>query len=58
MTAECYYKQCPFHSIHTIPDDGPFCYEPKCLATEQKMVEWQKERNEELKAKGLPSEKD
>ena len=31
MTSECYDTKCPFHSCHTSPDDGPFCYEVGCI---------------------------
>lgn len=54
MTTECYYKQCQFHSSKTDPDDGPYCYEPKCQATESKCNQWQEERDAELTKKGLP----
>jgi hypothetical protein len=37
MTIECYYSDCPHHSFHDGEDDGPFCYESKCLATEQEI---------------------
>ncbi len=30
MTIECYNDQCQFHSTHTAPEDGPFCYEEAC----------------------------
>ena len=35
MTIECYYKHCKYHSIHTDPEDGPFCYELECRASEE-----------------------
>lgn len=37
MTIECYYSQCPKHSTHTDPDEGPFCFESECIATEQEI---------------------
>jgi len=30
MSILCYDGSCPFHNCHFIPDDGPFCDEPKC----------------------------
>ena len=30
MTIECYDTDCPFHSCHHQPDDGPFCDEEDC----------------------------
>jgi hypothetical protein len=30
MTIECYTKACPYHTCHTDPEDGPFCYEDNC----------------------------
>lgn len=50
MTTECYFKQCPFHSTHSDKDDGPYCYERKCLATDEKCIQWQAERDAELAA--------
>jgi hypothetical protein len=35
MTIECHVSQCPFHSCHTIVNEGPFCYEPRCRVTEE-----------------------
>jgi len=53
MTIECYYKQCPFHSSNTGDDDGPYCHEPKCHATDSECTEWQAERDAELKRIGI-----
>lgn len=48
MTIECYFTKCPHHSIHQWPDDGPFCYEEECLATEKEIDEYHEERRYEL----------
>ena len=45
---ECYYKTCPNHSNHEFPDDGPFCYETKCLRTEEEINMLAAERRKEL----------
>lgn len=31
MTIECHDGACPYHSVHTDPEDGPFCYESRCV---------------------------
>ncbi len=48
MAIECYFKECKHHSVHT-EQDGPYCYEIKCLATKEESVVFQKARDEELK---------
>ena len=46
MTIECYYGACPHHGTNeTPPDEGPFCYQLKCLATEEQVVSYQKARD-------------
>ena len=44
MTIECYFSDCPKHSIHDYPDDGPFCYEMECVAIPAKIEEYRKKR--------------
>jgi len=48
MTIECYFRWCPRHSIHDDPEDGPFCYEGKCKATDIEIESYKKLRKEEL----------
>lgn len=38
MTIECYYGDCPHHGNQS-GDEGPFCFEPECKATEQE-IKW------------------
>lgn len=33
MTIECHNGNCSYHSIHTDPDNGPFCDERECRLT-------------------------
>lgn len=47
MSIECYYKWCPHHSIHT-GQDGPFCDELECVATEEEMKKYLALRAAEL----------
>jgi hypothetical protein len=37
MCIECYYDKCPFHSIHADKDEGPYCYEDECRASEEQL---------------------
>lgn len=30
MPIECYMTECPYHSIHYLSDNGPFCDEEEC----------------------------
>lgn len=48
MTIECSYKDCQYHSHHTLPDDGPFCDEERCLASEAELTEFGYNRKYEL----------
>lgn len=36
MTIECYYGNCRFHGTHG-GDEGPFCFEEECKATEHEI---------------------
>lgn len=36
MTIECYYGSCRFHGTQS-GDEGPFCFEPECKATEHEI---------------------
>ena len=48
MTIECYYSQCPHHGNNETPkEEGPFCYQAECLATEVQLLEF-------MKAEGPP----
>lgn len=38
MTIECYYDACPHHGTHS-GDEGPFCFEADCKATDQE-IKW------------------
>lgn len=38
MTIECYFDACPHHGVHS-GDEGPFCYEEECKATDQE-IKW------------------
>lgn len=45
MACECYYPQCPHHGTQeTPPDEGPFCHEPECKATDEQLEQWGRER--------------
>lgn len=44
MTTECYYADCPFHGVHNGLGEGPYCYEPKCKATEEQRTLYSKLR--------------
>lgn len=44
MSCECYFDKCKYHNTQNDPDEGPFCDEPECLATEQEIKIWTKER--------------
>ena len=37
MTIECYYSACRYHGVWDVSDDGPFCHESECRATEQEL---------------------
>ncbi len=50
MTIECYYATCPNHSIHTDPDDGPFCYLDHCTATKEEAAVYKVDRQKQLEA--------
>lgn len=36
MTIECYYGDCRFHGTQS-GDEGPFCFEEECRATEHEL---------------------
>lgn len=36
MTIECYYGNCRFHGTQS-GDEGPFCFEEECRATEHEL---------------------
>lgn len=45
MATECYYGDCRFHgSQESPPEEGPFCYERECRATEQEIRLFEVER--------------
>lgn len=48
MSTECYFSTCQHHSAH-YDDSGPFCDEPKCLATAEQLVEFGLHRQEQLR---------
>lgn len=48
MTIECYYNHCPCHSANNGQDEGPFCYEKECVASEEEREEYAKQRQELL----------
>ena len=48
MTSECYFGECPKHSIHEFPNDGPFCYEVECTAEKGELIMYNKKRIEDL----------
>jgi hypothetical protein len=38
MTIECYYQHCPHHGANEDPpDEGPFCFQSECIATETEL---------------------
>lgn len=37
MTIECYYDTCRYHGVHG-GEEGPFCFEEECRATEHELV--------------------
>lgn len=57
MTTECYYSGCKHHSCHYSVDNGPFCDEPKCLATEDEIKIFSAERVQYLKDIGYTIER-
>jgi len=54
MTIECYYIECPNHSVNADPDEGPFCYEDNCVRSAEERVVFQANRNAMLKRYGFP----
>ena len=38
MTIECYYSECKYHGA---ADDGPFCYEADCKATQKELQQFE-----------------
>lgn len=41
MTIECYYSECKYHGCHSAPDDGPFCDESECRATQKELQQFE-----------------
>ena len=37
MTIECHYHQCKYHGNWEEGEEGPFCYERECRATEKEL---------------------
>lgn len=50
MSIECYYATCPNHSIHTDPDDGPYCNLNQCTATKEEGDKYEVDRQKQLEA--------
>lgn len=48
MAIECYYKWCPYHSFHDLNEEGPFCYESECKASEEESKLFEGYRKTEL----------
>ena len=44
MTTECYYGGCKYHGSKSDPEEGPFCFEEECKATQEEIVGFQLER--------------
>lgn len=40
MSIECYFRQCEKHSYRYDPDSGPFCDEPRCVASDEQIDEY------------------
>lgn len=53
MSIECYYTECPLHSCHEPGQEGPFCDEAECSATEEQIKRYEKERQEYLKKRSI-----
>jgi len=53
MTIECYYSDCLYHSCHEIGQEGPFCYEEECKATEYEQEQFEMQRRLLLNEKDL-----
>ena len=58
MSIECYHSGCMYHSCHD-GDEGPFCDEFECKATEYELEQFENARKEYLTkytiSKGKPS---
>lgn len=54
MTIECYYATCPNHSIHTDPEDGPYCNLNQCTATKEEGDKYEVDRQKQLEAYKQP----
>ncbi len=48
MMIECYYNDCPHHEAHVIDDNGPFCNQDDCTATEAERAKYEARRVEAL----------
>jgi len=49
MTIECYFSECKYHSCHDPNEEGPFCYEETCNASEEEIETFNKTRGDFLK---------
>jgi hypothetical protein len=56
MTTECYYDRCIYHASQ-LGDDGPFCDEEICLASKKDLEEFEKLRQNYLRAIGFIKDK-
>jgi len=45
---ECYYKWCKNHCYHHNGDEGPFCNNNECTATNEQIVEFRALRAKEF----------
>lgn len=45
---ECYLTTCPYHLIHTGPDEGPFCDQVKCQLTDMEIKMFLDERRKQI----------
>jgi hypothetical protein len=50
MTIECYYSECKYHGAI---DDGPFCYEADCRATQKELQQFEMIRQAYLESINL-----
>ena len=48
MSIECYFHQCSHHSSHYDMDNGPFCDERECIATDEQIAEYAVLREQRL----------
>lgn len=57
MTIECYFKTCKNHSVHEQGEDGPFCAQAMCTATEKEIEGFTHDRQVELKLLNMNASK-